>query len=52
MLHDDGRWYRGTILHAYRDRHGAWRAVVAYAAGPGFTYMRGVVRASLRAAST
>ena len=28
-----GRWYRGTLVHQYRDERGQWRAVVRYDTG-------------------
>src|SRR3954447_10125358 len=43
--HDDGCWYRATLLGRHRDRaDGHWRAGVRYYVGPGQQYQR-VLRA-------
>lgn len=47
VLHDDGRWYGGTLLDAYRDGDG-WRAVVRYTHGAGLAVPAGVSYDELR----
>ena len=37
VLHD-GEWLPADLLHAYRDRHGRWHAVVEYTVRPGEKY--------------
>lgn len=32
VLHE-GQWYRGTLVHQYRDDRREWRAVVRYSTG-------------------
>ena len=33
FVQHDGQWYRGTLIHQYRDARGEWRAVVRYCTG-------------------
>ncbi len=48
--HDDGRWYRATLLGQHRDRSdGHWRCGVRYYVGPGQQYQRVLPAADCRA---
>jgi hypothetical protein len=42
VLHDNGRWYRGTQFEWVRRPTGEWRAGISHTTGPGQTYIRSV----------
>lgn len=49
--HDDGAWYRATLLDQWRTAEGRWRCSIMYYVGVGEQYSRAVWADELRRAT-